>query len=156
MRVQKSVKIIAGTDWWTDCDDAVALRLLARAHLRGEIELLGVAVNACMEDSAPSLDAYLGLEGLPNLPLGIDLAATDYGGRPPYQRRLAAMAMEKIKGEFQEKSWQAFWRTAVEGEGVAEVSKSLSMSAGAIYVAKSRVLARLKEEVDALRKLEDE
>lgn len=73
-----------------------------------------------------------------------------------YQRRLAAMAMEKIKGEFQEKSWQAFWRTAVEGEGVADVSKSLSMSAGAIYVAKSRVLARLKEEVDALRKLEDE
>ncbi len=69
MRVQKPVKIIAGTDWWTDCDDAVALRLLARAHLRGEIELLGVAVNACMEDSAPSLDAYLSIEGLPNLPL---------------------------------------------------------------------------------------
>jgi len=83
--------MIVGTDWWTDCDDAVALRVLARAHLRGEIELLGVAVNACMEDSAPSLDAYLGGEGLPGLPLGIDLAATDYGGKPPYQRRLAAL-----------------------------------------------------------------
>lgn len=87
----KPVKIIAGTDWWTDCDDAVALRVLARAQQRGDIELLGVAVNACMEDSAPSLDAYLSLEGLPNLPLGIDLAATDYGGKPPYQRRLAAL-----------------------------------------------------------------
>lgn len=73
-----------------------------------------------------------------------------------YQRRIAALAMEKIKGEFQEKSWQAFWRTAVEGVGVPEVSRELGMSAGAIYVAKSRVLARLKEEVDILRKQEDE
>ncbi|WP_254508531.1 RNA polymerase sigma factor [Anatilimnocola floriformis] len=72
-----------------------------------------------------------------------------------YQRRIAAIAMEKIKSEFQAKSWQAFWRTAVEGVGVGEVSKELSMSAGAIYVAKSRVLARLKEEVDILRKQED-
>jgi RNA polymerase sigma factor (sigma-70 family) len=73
-----------------------------------------------------------------------------------YQRRLAAIAMEKIKGEFQERSWQAFWLTAVEGVGAADVSKELGMSTGAVYVATSRVLARLKEEVDALRKLEDE
>jgi RNA polymerase sigma factor (sigma-70 family) len=73
-----------------------------------------------------------------------------------YQRRIAAIAMEKIKSEFQEKSWQAFWRTAVEGIGAAEVSKEMGMSTGAIYVAKSRVLARLKEEVEALQKQEDE
>ena len=73
-----------------------------------------------------------------------------------YQRRLAAIAMEKIKSEFQEKSFQAFWLTAVDGVGAAEVSKQLGMSTGAIYVAKSRVLARLKEEVETLRKLEDE
>jgi RNA polymerase sigma-70 factor (ECF subfamily) len=73
-----------------------------------------------------------------------------------YQRRLASIAMEKIKSEFQEKSWQAFWLTAVDGVGAAEVSKQLGMSTGAIYVAKSRVLARLKEEVETLRKLEDE
>jgi RNA polymerase sigma factor (sigma-70 family) len=73
-----------------------------------------------------------------------------------YQRRIAAIAMEKIKSEFQEKSWQAFWRTAVEGIGAAEVSQELGMSTGAIYVAKSRILARLKEEVEALQKQEDE
>lgn len=88
---KQPVKMIAGTDWWTDCDDAVALRVLSRAHLRVTIELLGVAVNACMEDSAPSIDAYLTGEGLPGLPLGIDIEATDYGGKPPYQRRLAAL-----------------------------------------------------------------
>lgn len=73
-----------------------------------------------------------------------------------YQRRLAAIAMETIKREFQEKSWQAFWLTAVEGKSAGEVSQELKMSAGAIYVAKSRVLARLKEEVDALRRQEEE
>lgn len=73
-----------------------------------------------------------------------------------YQRRLAAIAMEKIKGEFQERSFQAFWLTAVDGVSAGEVSKQLGMSTGAIYVAKSRVLARLKEEVETLRKLEDE
>src|SRR5688572_21724915 len=64
-----------------------------------------------------------------------------------YQRRLASLAMERIQREFQEKSWRAFWLTAVEGQPAGEVSKQLGLSAGAIYVAKSRVLARLKEEV---------
>lgn len=121
MRVQKSVKIIAGTDWWTDCDDAVALRLLARAHLRGEIELLGVAVNACMEDSAPSLDAYLGLEGLPNLPLGIDLAATDYGGRPPYQRRLAALPGAHRRNTDCEEGVRFYRRLLSQSEGCVDI-----------------------------------
>lgn len=81
-------KFILGTDWWTDCDDAVAIRLIARAHQLGEIELLGVAINACMEYSAASLKAFLSSEGV-DVPLGIDLAATDFGGCPPYQKRLA-------------------------------------------------------------------
>lgn len=72
-----------------------------------------------------------------------------------YQRRLASLAMERIKSEFQEKSWQAFWLTAVEGQAASEVSKQLGLSAGAIYVAKSRVLARLKEEVEAMQRQEE-
>jgi RNA polymerase sigma-70 factor (ECF subfamily) len=73
-----------------------------------------------------------------------------------YQRRLASMAMDRVKHEFQEKTWQAFWLTAVEGVAVADVSKRVGLSSGAIYVAKSRVLARLKEEVDALRRQEED
>ena len=38
-------KMILGTDWWTDCDDAVALRLLAKAHKAGDITLLGIGIN---------------------------------------------------------------------------------------------------------------
>lgn len=73
-----------------------------------------------------------------------------------YQRRLAAIAMEKVQIEFQESTWQAFWQTAVEGQAVADVATQLSLSPGAIYVAKSRVLARLKQEVDQLRRQEEQ
>jgi RNA polymerase sigma factor (sigma-70 family) len=72
-----------------------------------------------------------------------------------YQRRLASLAMERIQSEFQEKSWRAFWLTAVEGQAAGDVSKDLGLSAGAIYVAKSRVLARLKEEVEAMQRQEE-
>ncbi|MBY0523838.1 MAG: sigma-70 family RNA polymerase sigma factor [Gemmataceae bacterium] len=64
-----------------------------------------------------------------------------------YQRGVAYWAMERIRPEFQEKTWQAFWLTAVDGKTPQEVAGQLQMSAGAIYVAKSRVLARLRTEV---------
>src|SRR4051794_25373289 len=63
-----------------------------------------------------------------------------------YQRRLAALAMERIKSEFQHNTWRAFWLTSVEGLPAAEVGRQVKMSAGAVYVAKSRVLARLRDE----------
>lgn len=72
-----------------------------------------------------------------------------------YQRRLASLAMDRVKHEFQENTWRAFWLTAVEGVAAADVARQVGMSAGAIYVAKSRVLARLKEEVEILRSQEE-
>lgn len=72
-----------------------------------------------------------------------------------YQRRLAALAMERVKTEFQENTWRAFWLTAVDGVAAPEAAKTIGMSTGAIYVAKSRVLARLKEEVEAMRRQEE-
>ena len=72
-----------------------------------------------------------------------------------YQRRLAALAMEHVKGEFQETTWRAFWLTAVEGRSAADVAGQVGLSPGAIYVAKSRVLARLKEEVESMRQEEE-
>ena len=81
---------IIGTDWWDDCDDAVAMRLLTKAHKRGDICIRGIVINACMEDSVRSLNGFLSLEGCGNIPVGIDLEATDFGGNPPYQKRLAS------------------------------------------------------------------
>lgn len=73
-----------------------------------------------------------------------------------YQRRIASIAMDRVKNEFQENTWRAFWLTAVEGIAAADVSRQVGLSPGAIYVAKSRVLARLKEEVETLRQQEED
>ncbi len=80
---------ILGTDWWTDCDDAAALRILLRAQKKSEINILCVGINACMDYSAASLASFVSLEGAGNIPIGIDREATDFGGNPPYQKRLA-------------------------------------------------------------------
>ena len=63
--------------------------------------------------------------------------------------------MDKVKPEFQPATWQAFWGTAVDGRAAAEVGAGLKMSPGAVYVAKSRVLARLREEVKRMMEEED-
>jgi RNA polymerase sigma factor (sigma-70 family) len=68
-----------------------------------------------------------------------------------YQRRLSAKAMERVQHEFHGNTWKAFWGTAVEGRGASEVGAELKMSPGAVYVAKSRILARLREEVEKLQ-----
>ncbi len=71
-----------------------------------------------------------------------------------YERNLAALAMKRVQGEVQPATWQAFWKTAVEGLSPREVGEALGMSAGAVYVARSRVLARLREEAGRLQEEE--
>ncbi len=68
-----------------------------------------------------------------------------------YEQRLFAWAAEQVRGGFQDSTWQAFWQTAVEGKGAKEVGAALGLSVGAVYVAKSRVLARLKEQIRQLQ-----
>jgi RNA polymerase sigma-70 factor (ECF subfamily) len=62
-------------------------------------------------------------------------------------RRLYLRGLDLIRTEFEERTWQCFWRTAVEGRAPREVAVELSMSPGAVRVAKSRVLRRLREEL---------
>jgi RNA polymerase sigma-70 factor (ECF subfamily) len=59
-------------------------------------------------------------------------------------------ALELIRGDFQDHTWQAFWRTAVDNQTPAEVAPALGMSKVAVRQAKARVLRRLKEEVGDL------
>jgi len=68
-----------------------------------------------------------------------------------YQQRMSARAMERVKDEFQANTWRAFVGTAVEGRPAGEVGPELGMTPGAVYVAKSRVLARLRDEVQRLQ-----
>jgi RNA polymerase sigma-70 factor (ECF subfamily) len=65
-----------------------------------------------------------------------------------YRRQLLDWAAERVRNEVRESTWQAFWQTAVEGRGAEEVANRLGMSVGAVYIAKSRVIARLRDQIE--------
>ena len=58
--------------------------------------------------------------------------------------------LELVRGDFEERTWQAFWRCTVEGYAAADVAADLGMSADGVYQAKARVLRRLREELGDL------
>ncbi len=65
-----------------------------------------------------------------------------------YRRRLFQWAADEVRGEFTPTTWRAFWRTAVEDRTPKEVATELGLSVGAVYVARSRVLARLRQRIE--------
>ena len=68
-----------------------------------------------------------------------------------YQRQLFALACEQVRGDFQESTWQAFWRTAIQGQSGKAVAGALRMTTAAVYLAKRRVTERLKQQIQYLR-----
>ena len=63
------------------------------------------------------------------------------------RREMIHWAAQQIHPEFTEQTWDIFWKTSIDGIAVTEVSASTGRSVGAIYVARHRVLTRLKEKV---------
>jgi RNA polymerase sigma-70 factor (ECF subfamily) len=70
---------------------------------------------------------------------------------PPSElEALRRRALELVRGQVAERTWRAFWLTAIEGHAPAEVATSLGVSPTAVRMAKSRVLHRLKEQFGEL------
>jgi RNA polymerase sigma-70 factor (ECF subfamily) len=67
-----------------------------------------------------------------------------------YRLNLFRWAAERVRVEFRENTWQAFWRTAVGGEDAAVVAAALSLTVGAVYIARSRVTARIRKEIETV------
>ncbi len=57
---------------------------------------------------------------------------------------------KQVRGEFQPKTWQAFWSTAVENHSIQSTAETLDMSVGAVYIARTRVMARLRTRVQEI------
>jgi RNA polymerase sigma factor (sigma-70 family) len=68
-----------------------------------------------------------------------------------YERQLFALAAELIRPKFSAATWQAFQLAAIEGKSGEEVARALGISVAAVYLAKSRVMVKLKAEVGRLR-----
>jgi RNA polymerase sigma-70 factor (ECF subfamily) len=67
-----------------------------------------------------------------------------------YKRQLFQLAAAAVKGEFTPATWQAFWQTVVEDRQPKAVAAELGLSLGSVYVARSRVLARIRRRVQGL------
>jgi RNA polymerase sigma-70 factor (ECF subfamily) len=61
------------------------------------------------------------------------------------ERRRFDWAAERARSEVRDATWQAFWRTAVDGQSGQQAAEALGMRVAAVYLAKSRVMARIKE-----------
>ncbi len=68
-------------------------------------------------------------------------------GEDPAFSAVLLRALDSIRGEFHDRTWQAFWGVAVEGRAAADVAADLDMRPGTVRVAKSRVLLRLRREL---------
>jgi RNA polymerase sigma-70 factor (ECF subfamily) len=62
-----------------------------------------------------------------------------------WERRVFAWACAQARQEVTGVTWQAFWRTAVDGLPGKQVAADLGVSVASVYHARSRVRARLKE-----------
>jgi RNA polymerase sigma-70 factor (ECF subfamily) len=59
-------------------------------------------------------------------------------------------SLELIRAEFNDRTWQAFWRLAVDNAVPADVAIELGLSLANVYQSKCRVLRRLRKELEGL------
>lgn len=67
-----------------------------------------------------------------------------------YEQQVFDWAARQVRLEVQDPTWQAFWKTAVEGRSGQDVAAELDLSISAVYLAKSRVMQRLRDKIATL------
>ena len=80
-----------------------------------------------------------------------EASAAEAFAEADYRRSVFDWAARQVRGDVREQTWDAFWLTAVEQQSPAAVAQRLGLSVGSVYVAKNRVLRRLRtliEQVD--------
>jgi RNA polymerase sigma-70 factor (ECF subfamily) len=92
-------------------------------------------------EAAGGSDAHARLREVPEQEPADDDVAGD---------QVVRRALELLRGDFEDHTWQAFWRTTVEEQDAARVAADLGMTVNGVYQAKSRVLRRLREELREL------
>jgi RNA polymerase sigma-70 factor (ECF subfamily) len=105
--------------------------------------------------AAGGTDAHDRLQNVPeSLPPDESLTGASSPGTPGTQptpgtpATPVGQALDAVRGEFSEQTWQAFWRTTVDGRTSRDVADELGMTANAVRSAKARVLRRLRKELD--------
>jgi RNA polymerase sigma-70 factor (ECF subfamily) len=67
-----------------------------------------------------------------------------------WQRETLRWVAQQVRGEFESTTWTAFWDTAIEQLSAQEVAERTGRSVGAVYIARSRVMQRIKQRIAEL------
>jgi len=139
-----------------DCAQEVLVKVMAQfpryerrpgAPFRGW--LFALAKNACADFRAARATRPLpGPNGLSDVPAP-EPSADDY------RAQLVRAALAAVRADFAVPTWAAFTGVMLEGKSVAEVTAALNLSPNAVYLARHRVLTRLRAELATLDGLID-
>jgi RNA polymerase sigma-70 factor (ECF subfamily) len=65
-----------------------------------------------------------------------------------YLGEVLARALVQLRPEFSAKTWEAFERSVLHESPAKQVGSELGMSLNAVYIARSRVLSRMRAELE--------
>ena len=105
-----------------------------------------VTVNKCRNFAA----RHRQLDSLPSEQLPGDEDGAELFELQEYRSYVAQRALLLMKNEFQTTTWQACWETVVSERPAAEVADALGITVNAVYLARGRVLRRLREQLHGL------
>jgi RNA polymerase sigma-70 factor (ECF subfamily) len=94
--------------------------------------------------AAGGTDAQMRLLSVPD-----PLAEEDASDQQLLHQQLHAI-LEGARGEFEPRTWQAFWLVQMEGRDTSDVGRELGMTTAAVRKARLRVLQRLRLELGEL------
>lgn len=71
-------------------------------------------------------------------------------GSDPIQRAFIIELVESLRGRVEETTWQAFWRTVVDGKSNTDVAEQLGIPVGRVGTYRSRMLTKLRQRIREL------
>lgn len=117
------------------------LRTISRSKVMDSFRRQGKEAQA-----TGGTDAQMKFARLPDTPAAEEPDEEETPDEDSEKHLLFQQALQIIQSDFQERTWQAFWKVAVEGRPVKDVADELGMKPGTVRVARCRVLARLRNE----------
>jgi len=104
--------------------------LKSSKHLN-ELALVGFDLDGIAESKDEPLRSFVDLE---------------------FSRQVLIHVSRKVELEFTPTNWQAFWLSYAKRDSIENVAQKLCISKSRVYIARSRILHRLKREVELLAK----
>jgi RNA polymerase sigma-70 factor (ECF subfamily) len=124
---------------------ALLVKKLPRFNYKRDLSFRGwlrtVMYNQWRKKRAALLVTDASLSGVADPQPAADLDEVEF------QQQLTVRALQLMQAEFQPSTWRACWETVVCGRPAAEVAHELGISVNAVYLARSRVLRRLRQEL---------